>query len=121
MWLRAPKARLLPKEVVRVFARVSTIQGQPESAEEGIRVVREQVLPAVRGLQGFKGMLALIDRSTGKSVGITLWASEEDLLASEDAAGRIRASSTQTGDGRVLGVERYEVIVDEPVGSGGPR
>jgi heme-degrading monooxygenase HmoA len=103
---------LAAKEVVQVFARVSTIQGAPEAAEQGIRTIREQVLPAAKGMQGFRGMLALIDRSTGKSVGVTLWASEDEMRASEEAANRLRASSAQTGGGQIVSVERYEVALD---------
>jgi hypothetical protein len=97
---------------MQVFARVSTIQGPPEAVDEGIKTVREQVLPAAKGMQGFKGMLALIDRATGKSVGVTLWASEDDMRASEEAAGRLRSSSAQTGNAQIVSVERYEVALD---------
>src|SRR3989442_4000571 len=108
-----------PKEVVQVFARVSTFQGPPEAAEDGIRAVREQVLPAARNMPGFRGLLALIDRSTGKSLGVTLWATEEDMQASEAAADRLRSSSAQSGGGQVVSVERYEVAGEGAGGGGG--
>ena len=38
-----------------MFARVSTIQGKPEQAEDGIRNYREQVMPAAKKMAGFKG------------------------------------------------------------------
>ena len=101
-----------------MFARVSTFQGPPEAAEDGIRAVREQVLPAARNMPGFRGLLALIDRSTGKSLGVTLWATEEDMRASEAAADRLRSSSAQSGGGQVVSVERYEVAVDAAVDAG---
>jgi heme-degrading monooxygenase HmoA len=98
-----------------MFARVSTLQGSPERVEDGIRAVREQVLPAARQMDGFKGLLAMVDRSSGKMVGITLWDSEEALQASEEAANQLRDSSAQAGGAQIAGVERFEVVVDEPV------
>ena len=101
------------KEVVRLFARVSIFKGEPGNAEGPLKVVREKILPAARELEGFAGMLALADPSTGKSMGITFWQTEEALKASEQAADRMRNESAgETGD-QVAGVERYEVMLDE--------
>jgi hypothetical protein len=98
-----------------MFARVSTIEGLPESVDEGTRAVREKVIPAVRGLHGYRGILNLVDRSTGKAVGITLWETEDAMHQSEEAASGVRAESADAGGGRVAHVERFEVVVDERV------
>ena len=76
-----------------MFARVSTLQGPADKIDEGIKAVNEQILPAAKEMRGFKGMLALADRATGKMVGITLWESEDALKESEEAANRLRAES----------------------------
>jgi hypothetical protein len=75
--------------------------------------VREQLLPAARELDGFAGMLVLADRSTGKSLGITFWHTEGALQASEQQADRMRDQSVTETGGTLVGVERYEVTVDE--------
>ena len=61
-----------------MYARVTTIQISPYRLDEAIGTLREQVAPAMQQQEGFKGYLMLVDRSTGKSLNITLWEGEED-------------------------------------------
>jgi heme-degrading monooxygenase HmoA len=96
-----------------MFARVSTFQGPPDQTAEGIRVAREQILPAARLMDGFKGIYLLYDRESGKSLSITLWETEADMRASEEAASRIRTESAETSGEQVVGVERYEVALQK--------
>jgi heme-degrading monooxygenase HmoA len=98
-----------------MFARVSTLQGPPGQIDEGIKAVQEQVIPAAKKMSGFKGMLALADRASGKMVGITLWESEDALRESEQAADQIRSDTADASGGDIVSVERFEVVVDEPV------
>jgi len=74
-----------------------------------LRQVREQVLPQAKKDEGFKGMIALGDRQSGKTLGITFWESEEVMRASEEAANRLRSESAEAGGQTIAGVERYEV------------
>jgi len=98
-----------------MFARVSTVQGSPNQVEEGIKAVHEQVIPAAKGMPGFKGMLALADRASGRMVGITLWESEDALMKSEDAANQLRSDTSNAGGAEIVSVERFEVVADVPV------
>ena len=96
-----------------MFARVSTFQGPPDQTAEGIRVAREQILPAARLQEGFKGIYLLFDRESGRSLSITLWETEEDMETSEEAAARVRTESAEAAGETVIGVERYEVALQE--------
>ena len=96
-----------------MFARVSTFQGPPDQTAEGIRVAREQILPAARLMDGFKGIYLLFDRESGKSLSVTFWETEADMLASEEAASRVRAESAEASGETVVSVERYEVALRE--------
>jgi len=98
-----------------MFARVSTLQGPPDQVDDGIKAVHEQVIPAAKEMRGFKGMLALADRETGKMVGITLWESEDALREREEAANQLRSGSSAAGGADILSVERFEVVADVPV------
>jgi len=75
--------------------------------DEGIRQAREVVLPGAKQMDGFKGIIALGDRQSGKTLGITFWESEEAMRASEEAASRLREESAQVGGDTIVGVERY--------------
>jgi heme-degrading monooxygenase HmoA len=92
-----------------VYARVSALEGPPELIDESLRQAREVVLPQGRLLDGFKGMIALGDRHSGKTLGITFWESEEAMRASEEAANRQRKESAKAGGDTMVSVERYEV------------
>jgi heme-degrading monooxygenase HmoA len=96
-----------------MFARISTFQGPPDQTTEGIRVAREQILPAARLQDGFRGIYLLFDSESGKSVSITLWETEEDMKASEDAALRARTESAEVAGETIVAVERYEVALRE--------
>ena len=96
-----------------MFARVSAFQGRPDQTAVGIRVAREQILPAARLQDGFRGIYLLFDRESGRSLSITLWETEEDMKASEDAALRARTESAEAAGEVIVGVERYEVALQE--------
>ena len=71
-----------------MHARVSIRQIQPGKMEEAIRIVKESGGPAARQRPGYGGGITLADRSTGKVLNITLWQTEEDMMAHETAADR---------------------------------
>jgi heme-degrading monooxygenase HmoA len=100
-----------------MHARMSIFEGPPDMIDEGLRQAREVILPQPD--PGFKGIIALTDRQSGKMVGITFWESEEAMRASEEGANRLREESAEVGGGTVAGVERYEVGLFE-VPSAGP-
>lgn len=56
-----------------MFARVSITEESPVRIDESIRFMRETVLPEARKMQGSKGSYLLVDRKTGKEMGIALW------------------------------------------------
>ena len=73
-----------------MFARVTTLQASPDQVDAATRSTREEVLPAARQLEGFRGLITLTDRSTGKALAVTLWETEDAMKASEEAANRVR-------------------------------
>ena len=96
-----------------MFARVSTLRGAPEQIDDGIRQVRENVLPSVEQMDGYQGGYLLVDRQNGTSISITLWESEEATRASEEAANQLRSDAAGSAGGTVQDVERYEVALHE--------
>jgi len=95
-----------------MFARISIIQGKPEKLDDGIRHYRETLLPEARTMTGFKGAYLLVDRKTGKNLGITLWDTENNMIASSASANRLRAQATQNiAAANPPIVEVYEVAV----------
>ena len=56
-----------------MFARVTTNQIKPENLEAAVRNFKDLVGSVAKKLPGFKGSYLLVDRKTGKMVGIALW------------------------------------------------
>jgi heme-degrading monooxygenase HmoA len=76
-------------------------------------ILRENILPAARQMDGYMGILSLGDRSTGRSTSLTVWESEEAMRASEEAADRLRQHAADEVKEEIAGVERFEVYINE--------
>ena len=92
-------------------ARISTFAGDPAKVEEGLRHAVQDVLPDARGIDGWKGIVMMIDRLTGSEKTITLWESREALDASEAAADELRTRAAEEAGQRIVSVERFEVAL----------
>jgi heme-degrading monooxygenase HmoA len=100
-----------------VFARMFTIEGRREQFDGFARAGEEKILPALRRLDGFEGLLVLADRQNGKILVVTLWESEEALRGGEEASQWFRAFGAEVAGGEVTDVERYEVVYSEAEGN----
>jgi heme-degrading monooxygenase HmoA len=96
-----------------MHARMSILEGPQDQVDEGMRHVREQVLPLLQQQDGFEGFVVLSDRQSGKIIGISFWESEQAMRASEEVGDRTRSESAEAGGATVAGVERYEVDLFE--------
>jgi hypothetical protein len=90
-------------------ARVSGIKATPETVDDLVRYAEDTILPEARELDGWKGVIALVNRSAGKAKLITLWESQEALQASETAAEGLRRRSADHVSGEIGQVRRFEV------------
>lgn len=100
-----------------VFARVTTLEASPEHLDEMNREGAEHILPALRMQEGFSGGLTLVDRPSGKVIAVTFWESERAMEITEEAAHWLRTFGVEAGEGRLKGVERYEVVFSEVKGA----
>ncbi len=98
-----------------MFARVTTFEGPPEHVDDFRHALVEHMLPALRRLEGYQGVLILVDRKGGKVLGISLWEREEAMGASEEAAYWFRTYGAEAASERITNVERYEVVLSEVV------
>jgi len=94
-----------------MFARVSRARYQPDKLDGVAKIMQESVVPAAKSQKGFRGLYALCDRKTGKSMSISLWESEEDAIANEKS-GYFSEQVAKVASYRVEEpvIERYEVV-----------
>jgi hypothetical protein len=69
-----------------MYARVATFESDPSKVDDAISMVRGEVESGETppGLEGAK-MLMLIDRESGKGLGVTLFESEEAMRRGDEA------------------------------------
>ncbi len=97
-----------------MYARVSTIQTGSGGLDASIRYFEEVSLPQARDLTGFEGATALANREQGFLRLIAYWSSHEALVASVEAANRLRAEFAElTGNARIMSIEVFEVVLHE--------
>jgi hypothetical protein len=88
---------------------VATFESDPGNVDEAIGMVRSEVQSndTPPGLEGAK-MLMLINRETGKGLGVTLFGSEDAMRRGDEA---LNAMNPGSGERRTS-VEFYEVPVE---------
>ena len=59
-----------------MHARVVDLTVRSVDTKEMVRVYREEVVPAAREQEGFKGAMLLTDPQTGIGISVTLWETE---------------------------------------------
>ena len=90
-----------------MYARVATFESDPAKVDAAIEMVRAEVDGDVPpGLEGAK-MLMLVNRQTGKGLGVTLFETEDAMRRGDDALNAMDAGSTE----RRVSVEFFEVPV----------
>jgi hypothetical protein len=91
-----------------VYARVATFQGDPADVDEAVRRVRGEVESGnpPPGLEGAR-MLMLINRETGKGLGVTLFEDEDAMRRGDEALNEMNPGAS----GGRTGVDFYEVPV----------
>jgi hypothetical protein len=95
-----------------MYARVATFESDPTTVDDAIRMVREEVDgDTPEGLEGAK-MLMLVDRESGKGLGITLFDSEEAMRRGDEALNAMSPGGSE----RRVSVEFYEVPVETATG-----
>lgn len=68
-----------------MHARVVTTMSRPETTDDVAKVAQDSILPAAQQQPGFKGWLVVTDRDSGKGYSISLWETEDDMLAGEES------------------------------------
>ena len=91
-----------------MYARVASFESDPSTVDDAISLVRGQVESGDTppGLEGAK-MLMLVDRVSGKGLGVTLFETEEAMRRGDEALNAMNPGASE----RRTSVEFYEVPV----------
>ena len=105
-----------------MFARVSHVRYPPQHYDDGLRVVVDHLLPALRGTPGYRGSCLLSGGKPGTGLAVVLWETEEvaDAAAINRAVGEAHIELAVLG----LAIEErkiYEVVAQDAWGLGAAR
>ena len=110
-----------PRGGCDMFARSTTIQGDPGSIEAGIVYIRDDVMPAITAMDGCLGLSLVIDRESGRCIATSSWdsagvrcAPAPTRLASYRARGRRhpRWHARRSRSGRCAAMHRDHATAD---------
>jgi hypothetical protein len=92
-----------------MHARIATFAGDPAGIDQMLEGIREDVENDNRppGLEDATGVMILVDRATGKSLGITFFPDEEALKKGDEALNKM----SPDGPSSRQSVEFYEVPI----------
>jgi hypothetical protein len=92
-----------------MYARIATFESDPDKVDDAIELVRSEVESGDTpdGLEGAK-MMMLVNRETGKGLGITIFDSEDAMRRGDEALNAMNPGATE----RRTSVEFYEVPVE---------
>jgi heme-degrading monooxygenase HmoA len=96
-----------------MYARHVTVRGSAEKVDEGVKSVQERVFPILKECKGFRAQLLLVDRGKGEVIGISLWDTEEDMLASEEKISSARQQTAEAVNASAPEVRLFELPVYE--------
>ncbi len=94
-------------------ARMSSLEGSVDGIDKGIAFITEQIIPEATDITGWRGILTLADRQTGKAKTITFWDGPESLRASEAKGDELRTQAADAMGDTIASVDRYEVALHE--------
>ncbi len=91
-----------------MFARSTTLSGDPTVLDAGIAYLRADVMTMLDSIPGCVGLSLMADRETGQCIGTTSWESEELMRDSDAQLAPVRGRLSQLIGGTPL-VEEWEV------------
>ena len=92
-----------------MFVTVTTTRGSPEQPLDVATLAGEEMLPWLREIDGFEGLVMLSSETDGTTLVITFWESREVAEEHRAARERFRDRITAAVDVHVGGVADYEL------------
>lgn len=94
-----------------MYARTTTVMADLQRMDDGIADVRDNVMPAISGMDGHVGISMLCDRDSGRCIVTTAWASEEAMAATRAGVMQMRARATEQFGASESQVQEWEIAV----------
>jgi quinol monooxygenase YgiN len=93
-----------------MYARSTTVRGDPRSLDDAIAYLRDEVMPAAQEMDGCIGLSMMCDRDSGRCIATTAWETEEAMHNSEGRIHEMRQRWAEMMGGQP-DVQEWEIAV----------
>jgi heme-degrading monooxygenase HmoA len=102
-----------------MYARTTTVRGDPGAMDDGMTYVRDTIWPAMQGMSGCVGMSLLADRDAGRCIITTAWATDEAMRASAESVRELRSQTAEAVRADAVDVAEWEIAAMHRVHAAG--
>ena len=92
-----------------MHARSTTVNAELERIDAGIAHVRDEVMPALLGMEGCIGLSMMVDRGTGRCIVTTSWESEDAMRATSEMVRPLRDRAIELLGASDAAVDEWEI------------
>ncbi len=96
-----------------VWARVTTVHGDPAHASEAISNFKENIVPVIAKQSGVRTAYFFVNRQSGMTFAGSVWDTEHDLQQSEASISSLRTEAIKKFAGRDARIEGFEIYFTE--------
>jgi heme-degrading monooxygenase HmoA len=94
-----------------MYARTTTVRGDPRAVDDGIAFARSDVWPRLERMDGCVGMSMLADRGAGRCIVTAAWATEDAMRASADDVREVRRQLDEVLRAEAVDIAEWEIAV----------
>ena len=94
-----------------MYARTTTVRGDPRAVDEGIAFARSDVWPRLEQMDVCVGMSMLADREAGRCIVTAAWATEDAMRASADDVRDVRRQLDEVLRADTVDIAEWEIAV----------
>jgi len=94
-----------------MYARSTTVRGNPQSVDDTVTYMRDEVMPAIQQMDGCIGLSMMCDRDSGRCIATTAWESEEAMHNSESGVHTMRMRMSEMMGADSPQVQEWEIAV----------
>ena len=96
-----------------VYARLTTVQGDPAHASEAVSNFKENIVPMVEKQAGARTAYFFVNRQSGKVFAGSIWDTEHDLQQADASISPLRTEAIKKFGGHDAKIEAFEIYFTE--------
>jgi heme-degrading monooxygenase HmoA len=97
-----------------MYGRLIEIDGvDPSKREEVLGIIRERIIPGLKGIEGFAGFISLVDEENRRARSVVLWETQEGAAEGERQFAAKREEMVREMGGTLRSADLYEAPIVE--------